>query len=123
LQVIELIERGRSKYKLESYIRDQRVLDRGSALPRRQQQAIAEPIAGDMIVHNFYVARRADTVASLDDLRNVPFYFLDPPRNVLELIERSSGHRVKVVSTLYVSSVEVELGLYTRVIVTYMVGV
>src|SRR2546425_1184343 len=122
LHVIELIERGRSKYKVESYIRDKQILDRVSALPRRQQQAIAELIAGDMIVHNFYVARRADTVASLDDLRNVPFYFLDPPRNVLELIERSSGPSVKVASTLYAAPVEFVPGLYTRDLFKYLDG-
>src|SRR5881296_1452340 len=44
LHVIELIERGRSKYKVESYIRDKQILDKVSALPRRQQQAIAEMI-------------------------------------------------------------------------------
>src|SRR3989442_13597157 len=103
---MELIERGRSKYKVESYIRDKQILDRVSALPRRLQQAIAELIAGDMIVHNFYVARRADTVASLDDLRNVPFYFLDPPRNVLELIERGSGATGKEASTCDAPPVE-----------------
>ncbi len=114
LQVIELIERGRSKYKVESYIRDKRMLDKIGTLSRRQQQALAELLAGDMIVHNFYVARRADTVASLDDLRNVPFYFLDPPRNVVELIERSSGQSVKVKSTLYAAPVEFVPGPYTR---------
>jgi SAM-dependent methyltransferase len=122
LHVIELIERGRSKYKVESYIRDKQILDRVSALPRRQQQAIAELIAGDMIVHNFYVARRANTVASLDDLRNVPFYFLDPPRNVLELIEQSSGPSVKVASTLYAAPVEFVPGLYTRDLFKYLDG-
>src|SRR2546422_7680702 len=88
LRVIELIERGRSKYKVEAYIRDKRILEKIGPLPRRQQQALAELLAGDMIVHNFYVARQADTIASLDDLRNVPFYFLGPPLHLLELIER-----------------------------------
>src|SRR5207245_1927339 len=106
LHVIELIERGRSKYKVESYIRDKQILERVSALPRRQQQALAELIAGDMIVHNFYVARQADTVALLDDLRNLPFFFLDPPLNVLELIARSSGQSVNVKSTLYARHIE-----------------
>src|SRR3989442_3506837 len=104
---MELIERGRSKYKVESYIRDKQILDRVSALPRRQQQAIAELIAGDMIVHNFYVARRAGTVASVDGLRQVAVFFLGPPPDVLELIERSSRPSLKVASTLYAARREV----------------
>src|SRR2546426_173693 len=120
LRVIELIERGRSKYRVETYIRDKRILEKIGTLPRRQQQALAELLAGDMIVHNFYVARQADTVASLDDLRNVPFYFLDPPLNVLESIERSSGQRVKVKSTLYAAPVEFVPGPYTRDIFKYL---
>jgi SAM-dependent methyltransferase len=122
LHVIELIERGRHKYRVESYIRDEQILERVSALPRRQQQAIAELVAGDMIVHNFYVARHADTVASLDDLRNVPFYFLAPPRNLLALIERSSGRSIKVESTLYAAPVEFVPGPYTRDLFKYLDG-
>src|SRR2546430_17420418 len=40
LHVIEMIERGRSKYKVEAYIRDRQIHDRVSALPRRQQQTL-----------------------------------------------------------------------------------
>src|SRR5207302_2801412 len=46
LHVIEMIERGRSKYKVESYIRDKQILDRVSALSRKQQQALAELTPG-----------------------------------------------------------------------------
>src|SRR5437899_7889776 len=122
LPVIELIERGRSKSKVESYIRDKRILDRVSALPRRQQQAIAELIGVGMIVHKLSVGRRRDTEAPLEDLRNVPFYFLDPPRNVLELIDRNPGRSVKVSSTLYSAPVEFVPSLYTRDIFKYLDG-
>src|SRR5207237_7652098 len=70
----------------------------------------------------FYVARQVDPTASLDDLRNVPFFFLDPPLNVLELIERSSGQSVKVKSTLYAAPVEFVPGPYTRDIFKYLDG-
>src|SRR5207244_8265280 len=91
LQVIELIERGRSKYRVESYVRDKRMLDKIGTLPRRQQQALAERLPGDMIVHNFYVARQPDPVASLAELRNVRFYFLTLPLTVGGLSDRTSG--------------------------------
>ena len=113
LQVVELLERGRHNYKVEWHIRDARLLGKVGALPRKQQQAIAELIAGDMIVHNFYVARKADTVAMPDDLRNVPFYFLDPPRNVADVIERSRGQRVRIEAPLYAAPVEFVPGRYT----------
>jgi SAM-dependent methyltransferase len=116
LKVVELLERGRYNYQVEWHIRDERILDKVGALPRRQQQAIAELIAGDMTVHNFYVARQADRVATPDDLRNVPFYFLDPPRNVPELIERSRGQRVKIEAPLYAAPVEFVPGRYTGAI-------
>ena len=122
LHVIELIERGRSEYKVEWYIRDKRILGKISVLPRKQQQAIAELIAGDMFVHNFYVARKTDTVATLDDLRNVPFYFLDPPRNILDLIDRNPGQRVRLDTTLYAAPVEFVPGRYTRDIFKYLDG-
>src|SRR5437899_2493877 len=108
--------------KAGPYIRDKRILAKSATLPRRHRQALAELLAVHMIVHNFYVARQADTVASLDDLRNVPFYFLDPPLNVLESIERSSGQSVKVKSTLYAAPVEFVPGPYTRDIFKYLDG-
>ena len=122
LHIVELLERGRSSYKVAWHIRDQRMLDKVGALPRRQQQAIAELIAGDMTAHNFYVARKADTVATLDDLRNVPFYFLDPPRNVPDLIARSRGQRVRIETSLYAAPVEFVPGPYTGAIFTHLDG-
>ncbi|TAL08557.1 MAG: methyltransferase domain-containing protein [Nitrospirae bacterium] len=122
LQVVELLERGRCNYKVEWYIKDLRILDKVGALPWRQQQALAELIAGDMIVHNFYVARKAGTVAVLDDLRNVPFYFLDPPRNVPELIERSGGQRVRIEAPLYAGPVEFTPGRHAGAIFQYLDG-
>jgi len=52
----------------------------------------------------------------------VPFYFLDPPRNVLELIDRNPGRSVKVSSTLYAATVEFVPGLYTRNLFKYLDG-
>src|SRR5207245_4905351 len=59
---------------------------------------------------------------SLNHLRNVPFYVLDPPLNVVELIDRSSGQSVKVKSTLYAAPVEFVPGPYTRDIFKYIDG-
>jgi len=117
-----LIERGRSKYKVESYILDGRLLEKLRAFPLKQQQAVAELLAGDLIVHNFYAARQADRVAALDDLRNVPFYFLDPPRNVPELIERRAGLPVRIETRLYAAPVEFAPGPHSGAVFTHLDG-
>lgn len=122
LQVVELLERGRCNYKIGWYIKDPRILEKVGALPRKQQQAIAELIAGDMIVHNFYVARKTGTVAALDDLRNVPFYFLDPPRDVPGMIERGRGQRVRIEAPLYAAPVEFVPGRHAGAIFQYLDG-
>ena len=122
LHVGELLERGRHTYKVEWYTRDKRILGKVGSLPRREQQAIAELIAGDMTTHNFYVSRKPDTVATPDDLRNVPFYFLDPPHNVPDLIKRSRGQRVRIETRLYAAPAEFVPGPYTGAIFTHLDG-
>lgn len=122
LRLIELIDQGRSKYMIESYVHDEGLLETIRDLPRKQQQAIAELIAGDVTIHNFYVARKTDTIATLDDLKNVPFYFLDPARNILDLIERNPGQRIRIDTTLYPAPVEFVPGRYTRDIFKHLDG-
>jgi SAM-dependent methyltransferase len=122
LQLIELIERGRSKYLVESYIRDARLLQRVHAFPKRDQQAMAELIAGDLIVHNCYVGRHRDTVATLEDLRNVPFYFLYEPENIADAIEKRPGQRISVKGALFDATIEFMPGPYTRQIFRQLDG-
>jgi SAM-dependent methyltransferase len=114
LQLIELIERGRSKYMVESYIRDAKLLERLRQFPKKDQQAVAELISGDLIVHNCYAARESDTIAVLDDLRNVPFYFLYEPENIADLIEKCPGQPVKVKGDLFDATIEFMPGPYTK---------
>jgi SAM-dependent methyltransferase len=122
LQLIELIERGRSKYMVESYIRDANLLGNLQKLPKKDQQAIAELIAGDLIVHNCYAARQNATIAVLDDLRNVPFYFLYEPENIADLIEKRPGQPVKVKGDLFDATIEFIPGRYTKAIFRHLDG-
>ena len=114
LQLIELIERGRSKYMVESYIRDAKLLERLHGFPKKDQQAVAELIAGDLIVHNCYAARQSDTIAGLDDLRNIPFYFLYEPENIADLIEKRPGQRINVKGPLFDATIEFMPSPYTK---------
>jgi 2-polyprenyl-3-methyl-5-hydroxy-6-metoxy-1,4-benzoquinol methylase len=122
LQVIELIERGRAEYMVETYIRDPKLLDMIGKLPKTEQQAIAELISGARIVHNSYVARSTDRVATVEDLRNVPFFFLQGPQDIVGLINESSGRPVSIRSTLYQTTIEFMPGPYTRHIFQHLDG-
>jgi hypothetical protein len=122
LHVIEFIDRGRAPYMPETYIADSHLRDTIRNMPKIEQQGIAELIAGDLIVHNFYVARSADTVASITDVRNVPFYFLYAPPNLVDLIEKSQGQPVRVRGDLYDATVEFMPGPYTRHIFQHLDG-
>jgi SAM-dependent methyltransferase len=57
----------------EACIPDASLLERVRARDLRTQRAVAELMTGRLIKHDFYVAATADTVASPDDLDNVPF--------------------------------------------------
>ena len=122
LQLIELIERGRSKYMVESYIRDTKLLGNLQKFSTKDQQAIAELIAGDLIVHNCYAARQNDTIAALDDLRNIPFYFLYEPENIADLIEKRPGQPIKIKGDLFDATIEFIPGRYTQAIFRYLDG-
>jgi len=122
LHIIELIERGRSKYMVESYVRDADLLHTLGQFPKKEQQAIAELITGDMIVHNCYVGRHTDTVAGLEDLRNVPFYFLYEPDNIADAIEKHPGQPVKAKGALFDATIEFVPGPYTKHIFRHLDG-
>jgi ubiquinone/menaquinone biosynthesis C-methylase UbiE len=58
---------------LENYIRDDEILQRLKKLDIIRQQEFCEIMCGDIIKHNFYVSNQRNSVASFDDLDNVPF--------------------------------------------------
>jgi SAM-dependent methyltransferase len=122
LQLIELIDQGRAQYMVESYIRHPGLLEKIKRLPRRQQQAVAELVAGDLTRHNFYVARAADRVASPDDLKNVPFYFLASPGDIVEWMDKHPGRDIRIESTLYPSPLEIRPGPYTKHLFKHLDG-
>jgi SAM-dependent methyltransferase len=122
LKTLELIERGRYKYMVEWYLRDPHLLEQTRKLPRKEQQAIAELLAGDIIVHNFYAGNNQDTVATPDDLKNVPFYFLYSPGDIAAMIEKKPGQPVTIESTLFPSPIEFTPGPYTKHIFTHLDG-
>jgi SAM-dependent methyltransferase len=71
----------RMMYRPETFIHDESLLD---LLPtdERERQATAELIGGQIGRHEFYISKQPDTIATLDDLDNVPFWF---PKSLPEL--------------------------------------
>ena len=65
-------------YQPETFLRNGPLNELVQELPKRQQQAIAEMYVGNRSLHTFYAARHANRIASVDDLDNVPFFFLCP---------------------------------------------
>ena len=86
---------GRSAYLPETYMKDSPLLQMVKALPLLEQQAIAELIAGDMDRHSFYATGSDDPVASVAELDNVSFFFLDfepvKGRDLAEYMDRNPG--------------------------------
>jgi len=122
LKIIELIERGRAKYMVETYLRDGELLKTIKQLSKREQQTIAELIAGDLIVHNCYVGKSNDTIAGLEELRNVPSYFLYPPQNLAEIIEKRAGQPVTIKDQMFDANIQFMQGKYTGSIFRHLDG-
>lgn len=82
----------------EFSIREPRLLQRLNNLQERDRQAAMEIFTGTAIKHSFYVSPRADSVASLDDLDNVPFLYGfagdDPNRVIADFFQKARGKGV-----------------------------
>ncbi|HJD56092.1 MAG TPA: class I SAM-dependent methyltransferase [Rickettsia endosymbiont of Pyrocoelia pectoralis] len=58
----------------ENYIKDFSLLQKVKKMDKITQEAISEILTGNIIKHSFYVSNQKDSVASLDDLNNVPYF-------------------------------------------------
>ena len=88
--------RTRREYRPATYLRNPRLLRRLRRLPVRKQQAIGELMAGHIMLHSFYVSERDGTVADVNDLDNVPFFFYAPPSRLDETMAANPRGRVNV---------------------------
>jgi len=62
-------------YIPENLINDGHLLSLIKKQPVRNQQAIAELIIGIMRTHSFYVSNKTHSIAQLEDLENIPYFF------------------------------------------------
>lgn len=61
--------------KPENYIKDSSLLQKIKKMDKVAQEAICEILTGNITKHSFYVSNQKDSVASLDDLDNVPYFY------------------------------------------------
>ena len=64
------------RYLPETYIKDRSLLDKIHRQPRQKQYAISELVAGNILMHVFYVARTSKHPPKLSDLDNIPFFYV-----------------------------------------------
>ena len=88
--------RTRRECRPATCLRNPRLLRRLRRLPVRKQQAIGELMAGHIMRHSFYVSDQEGTVADLNDLDNVPFFFHAPPTRLDETMAANPRGRVNV---------------------------
>lgn len=75
--------------RLENYISDPELLAELKKRSIVEQQAMCEIITGSIIKHSFFVSNQQNTVASFDDLDNVPYVYTisDLAKNIYEYLE------------------------------------
>lgn len=113
-----------AEYQPEGYIHNTDLLRTLKALPLKTQQAAAEIIAGSLIKHVFYATRDEHTVASPDDLDNVPFPALNfeplSGYSLFEFIDKNPGQSVK--ASFGGREITFMPGIYTKFIFKHLDG-
>lgn len=65
---------AKALYNPSNYCQNSKIVETISELPEREQQAVAELIAGNFSIHSFYTAKQPKPVPTVDDLEMVPFF-------------------------------------------------
>ncbi len=61
--------------KPENYVKDSSLLQKIKKMDKVTQETICEILTGNINKHSFYVSNQKDSVASLDNLDNVPYFY------------------------------------------------
>lgn len=88
------VHRGRLPYSPSTWLHDLPELVALDSKPQREQEALAELIGGDLVLHAFFATRSRDTHAQYGRLDSVPFFLREThPASGLGLAEVIDGHR------------------------------
>lgn len=88
------VHRGRLPYSPSTWLHDLPELAALDLKSPREQEAIAELIGGDLVLHAFFATRNRDTHAKYGHLDSVPFFLREThPASGQSLAEVIDGHR------------------------------
>ncbi len=79
----------------ENHIKNTTVLEKIHDLDKRKKQEISELLVGNITKHSFFIANQYNTIADINDLNNVPFFFPEIPE-FLEVITDESKKQVVI---------------------------
>lgn len=119
---------NRPQYDPATFIQDEPLLAGIRALPRHRQQSIAELLSGTLTKHSFYAARARKSVASIEDLDNIP-YFCDgvPVESLQASLYESVRHLpTGAIAALHFPNMNIRLALplsrFTHYFLKYLDG-
>lgn len=80
---------SRLALRIENYVKDPELLAKLYKLSKAEQQGISEIMIGNIIKHSIYISNKKDSIASFDDINNVPYFYTIQhlPKQVYEYIE------------------------------------
>ncbi|ADE30054.1 Putative methyltransferase [Rickettsia prowazekii str. Rp22] len=79
--------------RTENYIKDFSLLQKVKQMDKVTQEAISEILTGNIIKHSFYVSNQKASVASLDNLDNIPYFhnIVNFAKQIYEYLESNSS--------------------------------
>jgi SAM-dependent methyltransferase len=79
------------RYKVETYVKDAKLLQHTQALPPIEQAAIAEQLASNMKLHVFYLSRQKQTIADLSQAEKaIPVFREMQPDVIAKSLQKTS---------------------------------
>ena len=79
------------RYKIETYVKDAKLLQHAHALPPLEQAAVAEKFASNMKLHIFYLSRQKNTIADLSQAeRAIPVFREMQPNAIAESLKKTT---------------------------------
>ncbi|WP_417455092.1 class I SAM-dependent methyltransferase [Kiloniella sp.] len=79
------------RYKIDTYVKDAKLLQHAHALTPLEQAAVAEKLASNMKLHVFYLSRQKNTIADLSQAeRAIPVFREMQPNAIAESLKKST---------------------------------
>ncbi|WP_179188646.1 class I SAM-dependent methyltransferase [Kiloniella majae] len=80
------------RYKIDTYVKDAKLLQHAKALTSIEQAAVAEKLASNMKLHVFYLSRQKNTIANLSQAdKAIPVFREMQPDVIAESLKKTSS--------------------------------